>query len=239
MLFTLMLILAVAIGVQLLFATATRQKVQFTQFNACGLLPLRGSDDDCVDSFGGLVKTWVADIRDLDLANAEIDEDGRVVDIPWLIVNSPYVDLIPDSNDQSFFNQEGSRDDNGKYSAAGTANYTFAGVNESKYAAAEKLIECCAIVAIHEWSNGFATIQGLMVTKVNGVYSLKRTNKAAKAIPSVLSDTSAEGAGDKITMTIVSTASKLAARLSPGYPAVVTPPAAAIPATTIDDLVAA
>lgn len=236
MLFSLICILAVAIGVQLLFAAATNQKLTFNRFNACGLVGISGSDDDCTDAFGGLVKSYVADIKDIDLENAVVDAKGRITDLPWLTVDTPYVELIPDSNDQSFFNQEGSRDDNGKYTATGTANYTFAGVNEAKYEAAEKLIDCCAIIAVHEWSNGFATVQGLMAVKVNGVWTLKRSNKAAKAIPNVLSDTSAEGAGDKVTMTIVNTSSKLAARLSPGNPAATPTP---IPATTIADLVAA
>ena len=235
MLFSILFFMVVAIGGQLLFAAATNQKITFNRFNACGLVGMSGSDDDCADSFGGLVKSWVADIKDVDIENAVLDAKGRITDLPWLTVDSPYVELIPDSNDQSFFNQEGSRDDNGKYTAAGTANYTFAGVNEAKYESAEKFIECCSLIIVHEWSNGFATVQGVMAQKVNGVYTLKRTNKAAKAIPSVLSDTSAEGAGDKVTMTIVSTASKLAARLSPGDPTALPTP---IPATTIADLVA-
>lgn len=236
MILSILFILTIAIGGQLLFAAVMSQKLTFNRFNACGLLGMSGSDDDCADAFGGLVKSHVADIKDIDLENAVLDAKGRITDLPWLTPSTPYVTLTPDSNDQSFFNQEGSRDDNGKYTSTGTANYTFAGVNEAKYEAAEKLIDCCAIIAIHEWQNGFATVQGLMSVKVNGVWTLKRTNKAAKAIPNVLSDTSAEGAGDKVTMTIVNTASKLAARLSPGDPDADPTP---IAATTIADLITA
>ncbi len=225
---------AAAWTLQFMFAAMTGRKVQFTQFNACGLLTLTGSADDCTNGVGGIARSWVADFKDLDIDAATFDLKGFLVDIPWLGGTTPYVELVPDDNDQAFFNQEGARDDNGKYTNTSTANYTFTGVNAAKYEAAEKLIDCCSLVVVHEWNNGFVTVQGVKsVKQADNSYKLVRTKKAAKAIPSVLSDTAADGANDRVGMTIVSSDSKLACILTPGQ---VSP---SIPAAVAADLVAA
>jgi hypothetical protein len=233
-LFILLIAFAAAWTLQFMFAAYMGRKVSYTQFNACGLLTLTGSADDCTNGVGGIAKSYVADFKDLDVDAATFDLKGFLVDIPWLTPSTPYVELVPDDNDQAFFNQEGARDDNGKYTNTSTGNYTFTGVNATKYEAAEKLIDCCALVVVHEWNNGFVTVQGVKsVKQTDGSYKLKRTKRAAKAIPSVLSDTAADGANDRIGLTIVSSDSKLACILTPGQAS----PSPVIPAATIADLV--
>jgi hypothetical protein len=222
---------AFAWATQFAYAKVSGRSIQYTRLAACGLLEISGNADDCADASGGIVKSYVADIKDLDIEGATFDLKGRLVDIPWLTVATPYVALTPDDNNQAFFNQEGARDDNDKFTATGTASYTFTGVNEAKVYAIRKLTSCCALVVVHEWGNGFTTVQGVKAVKVANVWTLKRTKKAAKAIPSILSDTGENS--DRIGLTIVNSDSEFAVTLTPGQIA----PDPVIAASTISTLV--
>jgi hypothetical protein len=84
-------------------------------------------------------------------------------------------------------------------------------------------------VVIHEWANGFATIQGLKVVPVGNSFVLKTLKNKAKATPNILSDTGENT--DRVAITITGNDNRYAAILSPdggvgGIP------------ITIDDLVA-
>ncbi len=218
---------------QFTYAKVSGRRIKYTRLAACGLLEISGNADDCADASGGIVKSYVADLKDLDIDAATFDLKGRLVDIPWLTGQTPYVALTPDDNNQAFFNQEGARDDNDKFTATGTASYTFTGVNEAKMLAIRAITSCCALVVVHEWGNGFVTIQGVKAVKVANVWKLKRTKKAAKAIPSVLSDTGENS--DRIALTIVNSDAEFAVTLTPGQIA----PDPVIAASTIATLVAA
>lgn len=217
---------------QYIYAKLTNQKVLFNQFNACGLLPLGGVSGDCGEGAGGIVKAYVTDLADLDLAAATLSANGSVITLPYTTAESPYVELVPDDNDQASFQQEGSRNDAGSFSSTQTGNLTFANIDNAKYKAAEALVDCCNVVVIYEWANGFATIQGLRAVKVNGAYILKRSVKGAKAIPSINTNTTALDDNNQIVLQIVNTDNKLAPILFAGQ----TLPTV-LPATTISDLV--
>src|SRR5690606_792355 len=106
---------------------------------------------------------------DVAIDEATLDSTtGRITDLPWVTENTPYVEFVPDDNDQASFNQEGARDDNGLFTATGTGNLTFSSVTHAKYDAANKLIDCCALIVIYEWQNGLITVQGVTSQKVNG-----------------------------------------------------------------------
>ncbi len=227
----LVIMFAFAWVAQFTYAKVSGRSIQYTRMAACGLLEISGNADDCVDASGGIIKSYVADIKDLDIEAATFDLKGRLVDIPWDVVSSPYVALTPDDNNQAFFNQEGARDDSDKFTATGTASYTFTGVNEAKMLAIRKLVTCCALVVVHEWGNGFVTVQGVKAVLVGGLWTLKRTKKAAKAIPSVLSNTGEES--DRIALTIVNSDAEFAVTLTPGQLA----PDPVIAASTISTLV--
>lgn len=217
---------------QFTYAKLTGYSLRLTNLSACGLLSLTGNADDCADASGGIVKSYAADIKDLDIANATFDLKGRLVDIPWLTPATPYVLLTPDDNQQASFNQEGTRDDNDKFTSTGTATYSFTGVNDAKYLAAKALVKCCALVVVHEWGNGFVTVQGVKAAlQTGGTYLLKRTKKAAKAIPSILSETGENS--DRINLTIVNSDAEFAVTLTPGQIA----PDPVIAASTISTLV--
>jgi hypothetical protein len=217
---------------QYIYAKFTNQKVLFNKFNACGLLSLGGVADDCGEGAGGIVKAYVADLADLDLDAATLSADGSIITLPYNTAESPYVELVPDDNDQASFQQEGSRNDAGSYSTTQTGNFTFANITAAKYKAAEALVACCNIVVIYEWANGFATVQGLRAVKVNNAYVLRRSVKGAKAIPSVNTNTTALDDNNQVVLQIVNTDNKLAPILFAGQ----TLPSV-IPATTISDLV--
>jgi len=231
LLFSLIIMFSFAWAIQFAYAKVSGRSIQYTRLAACGLLELSGNADDCADASGGIVKSYVADFDDLDVAMATFDLEGRLVDIPWNTVGTPYVELSPDDNDQAFFNQEGARDDNDKFTATGTASYTFTGVNDPKYLAAKALVKCCALVVVHEWANGFVTVQGVKAVQVASVWTLKRTKKAAKAIASILSETGENS--DRVTLTIVNSDSEFAVTLTPGQIA----PDPVIAASTIATLV--
>ena len=215
LLYSILFIFCLALAAQSAFAKITKQKLTLTRFNACGLLDMSGSADDCADASGGIVKSHVADIKDLDIEAATFDLLGRLVDIPWLTVDSPYVTLTPDDNDQAFFNQEGARNDSDKLTVTGTASYTFTGVNDAKYRGAKAIVKCCSLVVVHEWANGFVTVQGVKAVQEAGDWVLKRTKKAAKAVANILSDVGGD-TNDRVALTIVCSDSEYAVTLTPG-----------------------
>jgi hypothetical protein len=232
MLFTgLVILFALAWVTTFTYAKVSGRSIQYTRMAACGLLELGGSADDCSDASGGLEISHAADIKDVDIDNAVLDLEGRIVDIPWVTIASPYVSLTPDDNDQALFNQESTRDDNGKINVVHTATYSFTGLNDAKVQAARYIKSCCALIVVHVLNNTFVFVQGVAARKINGTWVLKRTKKAAKANPSLLSDTGENS--DRVTLDIISQDKEFAATLTSGQEA----PDPVIAAATWQDLV--
>lgn len=218
---------------QYTYAKLTKQKLLLNRFNACGLMSIGGTTDNCGDAAGGIVRAFVADLADIDLTTSTLSTNGSIITLPYTTTETPYVELIPDANDQASFQQEGSRNDAGAYSTTQTGNFTFANVTAATYQAAQALIKCCNLVVVYEWANGFVTIQGLRVVELaNGSYVLRRSIKGAKAIPSVNTNTTSLEDNNQIVLQIVNTDNKLAPILFEGQ----TLPTV-IPATTLEDIV--
>jgi len=232
MLFSLFMLFSFAWAFQFAYAKLSGRRIKYTRLANCGLLEISGSADDCAEASGGLAESYVADCDDLDLDAATIDADGNIIDIPWLTGATPYVRFSPDDNDEAYFNQEATRDDNGKITIVQTAFYSFTGINTAKVLAARSMKACCCLIVVHKLNTGFIFIQGLRTKKdaVTGIWSVVKSTKKAKATPSILSQTGADS--DRINLEIVSTDSCFAATVFQGQilPTV-------IPATTVASLV--
>lgn len=189
---------------QATYALLRNKRLLFTQFNACGLLTMEGSSDDCADISSGVKESHVTDSKDLDLENATIDDDGNIIDIPWLTEDTPYVALIPDKDDTAFFNQETVMDDVGKKTITGTASYSFSGLNLAKVHAAEAIKQCCSLVAVHLLNNGLILIQGIKTVqnKVTLEWTVELTKRPLKAVPNILSGSGDEA--DRVTLELLS-----------------------------------
>lgn len=196
-----------------IFAKANGKRIVFNRLSACGLLALAGSADDCGDASGGVVKAYAADCNDLDLDEATFDDEGNIVDIPWATPTTPFVEITPDDDNQAYFNQEAARDDTGKLTVTGTFFGNISNVTHTKYKSAEAFARCCCLVVIHEWANGFATIQGLKVVPSGETFILKTLKNKAKATPNILSDTGENT--DRVAITITGNDNRYAAILSP------------------------
>jgi len=211
----------------------TGREVLFNQLSACGLIPMGGSADECGDSSGGVVRVYIADMADIDLDNATVStavgNEGQLITLPYIGGSTPYVELVPDANDQASFNQEGSRSDTGRFSSTQTGNLTFSNITPAKYRATRALLKCCELVAVYEWANGLVTVQGIAQNKDTA--TVRKSIKPLRAIPSINSNTTGLDDDSQVALQLVNTDSNFAMTLFAGS---VSP---AVPATTLDDIV--
>lgn len=131
------------------------------------------SEDECGsgsgDSDSGVAESYIAKCRDLAFDLATFDIDGNLTDIPWITVSSPYVHIVPTSDESAYYNQ---KYDDVNDLVVQEGYFRIAGINATNVKAADLYKDGCCFVAIHVLHNGKAIIQGVEKVFYEGEFHL-------------------------------------------------------------------
>lgn len=142
----------------------------------------------CPDSDGGIYKSWITTFDDIDFeVSPPVIADSVLTAIAFTSGLVPFI--YDDDEDSAYFNSEGERPTPNKHVYNQTAFMKFAGVNSAKVDAANKIVQCCALFAIHALNNGTIMVQGIEADE-SGI-AAKISRKKARMVANVMTDTPA------------------------------------------------
>lgn len=160
----------------------------------CTLVELTA--DNCAVSDGGIKVSYITDIDNIATITWDVNEQATAM---TMVTPGQWTKFEYEDDDTAYYNQVGARTGR-KHIFTQTAFLNFYGLSNDKRSAANALIGCCGLVAIHYHNNGTATIQGLQ--KSTDVGNFKETKKKMQVTASVLTDTGANS--DRLELQLIS-----------------------------------
>lgn len=160
---------------------------------ACTLVEM--TQESCVASDGGIRYSFIIDTASIDAAG--ITSALNVVSAMTTTGTWTLFEYDTD-DDTAYYNQEGERTNN-RHVFNQTAFMKFAGIDSSKGDAAQKIVECCSLAAVHFMNNGKVLLQGI---ELLASPAWQVSKKKCKATVNIMTDTGANE--DRIEVTLSS-----------------------------------
>lgn len=147
---------------------------------ACGITSINQSTLDECGSLGGIYASYGLACSDFTSATVASGE------ITALTIGAEFTEMIYDSDDTAFYNQEPDRQGK-RITFNGTAFLKFDKVTLAKIQAARAAAECCCTIWIHRLNSGIDLVQGLDIDTAGTGVLLSKNN--ALVSPGIFSDT--------------------------------------------------
>ena len=161
---------------------------------ACTLVELTA--DACTTSDGGIKVSYITDIDNITAATFDVNNQITTFTMSGVGL---WTKFEFEDDDTAYYNQVGARTGR-KHVYTQTAFQNFYGLSNDKRAAAEALVGCCGLVAVHYHNNGTATVQG--IEKSTDIGNFKEVKKKLQVTSSLLTDTGANS--DRLELQLIS-----------------------------------